>query len=191
MRIANSPRSPKIFAYTPRVDVQRHKNYGVSPRYIAYARILWLTANSILPKVPLQLREPPAQLRLQRPPPGRHIGCQKNRIEISPVLRTNESWKCFQESFPSTFLRIPPAMLKTEHNLRKAAAKPQLPEADQVNGLATKDDVARFCRVSRRTIELWIQQRRIPCIRLGHRLLRFDLPAVKTALVRWSTKEIK
>jgi excisionase family DNA binding protein len=82
-------------------------------------------------------------------------------------------------------------MLKTQYNLPKAAAKPQLPAADQLNGLATKEDVARFCRVSRRTIELWIQQRRIPCIRLGHRLLRFDLDAVKAALVRWSTKEIK
>ena len=61
----------------------------------------------------------------------------------------------------------------------------------EVNGLATKADVARFCRVSPRTVELWIQQKRIPCIRLGHRLLRFDLPSVRTALLRWTTKETK
>jgi excisionase family DNA binding protein len=94
-------------------------------------------------------------------------------------------------TFPISFCCIPPDMLKTQYNLPKAAAKQQLAEADQFSGLGTKDDVAKLCQVSKRTVELWIQERRIPFIRLGHRLLRFDLDAVKAAVRRWSTKEIK
>ena len=58
--------------------------------------------------------------------------------------------------------------------------------------LGTKHDVAKLCQVSPRTVEEWVKHRRIPFIRLGHRLLRFDLVAVRAALSRsWTTTEVQ
>jgi excisionase family DNA binding protein len=72
---------------------------------------------------------------------------------------------------------------------RKLAEPFTLPSDDL--GLGTKGDVAKLCRVSNRTVEQWVREKRIPFIRLGHRSLRFDLPAVMAAVRRWSTQEIK
>jgi excisionase family DNA binding protein len=63
--------------------------------------------------------------------------------------------------------------------------------AEEVAGLGDKDDVAKLLKVSRRTVEEWVKARRIPFIRMGHRLLRFDLAAVKAAVRRWTTSEVK
>ena len=57
--------------------------------------------------------------------------------------------------------------------------------------LITKDELARDLRVSRRTIEAWIAQRRIPFVRLGHRTLRFSLDDVRRALrLHWTVREV-
>jgi excisionase family DNA binding protein len=64
-------------------------------------------------------------------------------------------------------------------------------EEDSEAGLGDKSDVAKLCKVSVRTVEEWVKARRIPFIRMGHRLLRFDLVAVKQAVARWTTTEIR
>ena len=75
--------------------------------------------------------------------------------------------------------------------MSKSSVQPfQPPDAGDL-GLGTKDDVAKLCRVSSRTVEAWVRAKKIPFIRMGHRLLRFDLAAVAAAVRRWSTKEIK
>ena len=44
--------------------------------------------------------------------------------------------------------------------------------------LATKTDIAKCCKVSTRTVEKWVREKRIPYLRFGHRQLRFDARAV-------------
>jgi excisionase family DNA binding protein len=76
-------------------------------------------------------------------------------------------------------------------NPKRQTLKPDVrTEEDSVTGLGDKSDVARLCKVSNRQVEIWVRQRRIPFIRMGHRLLRFDLAAVKAAIKSWSTPEI-
>jgi len=53
----------------------------------------------------------------------------------------------------------------------------------------TKDDVAKRCRVSRRTIDNWISKRIIPVIRMG-RVLRFRWSDVEVALLRFELKAV-
>ncbi len=55
---------------------------------------------------------------------------------------------------------------------------------------ATKRDVANEHRVSLRTVDAWIHDRKIPFRRLGPRLIRFDLDRVAAALERYTVKEI-
>jgi excisionase family DNA binding protein len=55
---------------------------------------------------------------------------------------------------------------------------------------ATKLDVAHEHRVSLRTVDTWIQQKKIPYKKLGPRLIRFDLDRVAAALERYTVKEI-
>jgi excisionase family DNA binding protein len=74
----------------------------------------------------------------------------------------------------------------------KNLAQPFTPPAhdDFDMGLVTKGDIAGLCRVSPRTVEAWVKEKRIPFIRLGHRSLRFDPHAVMAAVRRWSVREI-
>lgn len=65
------------------------------------------------------------------------------------------------------------------------------PVEDLGTGLVTKSDIARLCKVSNRTIEAWVRQKRIPFIRLGHRQLRFDPHAVMGAIRKWTIKEVQ
>jgi excisionase family DNA binding protein len=56
---------------------------------------------------------------------------------------------------------------------------------------ATKAEVARDQRVSIRTIDAWIHDRKIPFRKLSSRLLRFDLDEVQKALDRYTVKEVQ
>jgi excisionase family DNA binding protein len=57
--------------------------------------------------------------------------------------------------------------------------------------LATKGDVARAVKVSQRTIETWVKQRKIPVVRLGKRCVRFHLASVLSALRKFQINEVK
>jgi len=59
-----------------------------------------------------------------------------------------------------------------------------------VDELATVNDVARVCRVSKRTVQWWCYHRRIPYLKIGH-LVRFRLPDVLRALNRHIIEEVK
>jgi excisionase family DNA binding protein len=59
-----------------------------------------------------------------------------------------------------------------------------------VDELHTIDDVARTCRVSKRTVQLWCHHRRIPYLKIGH-LVRFRLADVLRALNRHTIQEVK
>lgn len=48
--------------------------------------------------------------------------------------------------------------------------------------LYTKDEVAGTFSVSKRTIDNWMRQGKIPFIRVSKRLVRFHLPSVSEAL---------
>ena len=63
--------------------------------------------------------------------------------------------------------------------------------AVEVPGLVTKKTVARALSVSCRTVETWMRGRRIPCVRLGKRCVRFDLPAVLVALRKFEIREVQ
>ena len=56
--------------------------------------------------------------------------------------------------------------------------------------LATTEDVAKLARVSKRTVQIWVHERRIPHLKLG-RLLRFRLGDVQKALNRHTIQEVK
>jgi excisionase family DNA binding protein len=51
--------------------------------------------------------------------------------------------------------------------------------------------VARQYGVSLRTVDTWLKQKKIPFLKLGSRLVRFDLDAVACALDRYMVKEVK
>jgi excisionase family DNA binding protein len=55
---------------------------------------------------------------------------------------------------------------------------------------ATKREVAREYRVSLRTVDTWIAEKKIPFMKLSPRLVRFDLDAVDRPLARYLVKEI-
>jgi excisionase family DNA binding protein len=56
--------------------------------------------------------------------------------------------------------------------------------------LVDKRVVAADLRVGLRTVERWVKAKKIPYIRIGHRMLRFRLDAVRAAIARWETKEV-
>jgi len=61
---------------------------------------------------------------------------------------------------------------------------------NQLDQLATTEDVAKLARVSKRTVQIWVHERRIPHLKLG-RLLRFRLGDVQKALNRHTIQEVK
>jgi excisionase family DNA binding protein len=63
------------------------------------------------------------------------------------------------------------------------------PRAPRKRG--TKRDVADEYKVSIRTVDTWIAQKKIPFFKLGSRLVRFDLDAVAKALERYKVEEVK
>lgn len=62
--------------------------------------------------------------------------------------------------------------------------------AVEVPGLVTKKTVADAAAVSVRCIELWMQRKKIPFVRLSARCVRFHLPSVIGALRRFETKAV-
>jgi len=61
--------------------------------------------------------------------------------------------------------------------------------ASSVGGLMRKSEVAQLCRVSVRTIDQWIAEKKIPSIKVG-RNVRFRWPAVEVALMRYERRAI-
>jgi excisionase family DNA binding protein len=53
-----------------------------------------------------------------------------------------------------------------------------------------KKELANELKVSSRTIDNWIRQRRIPYLRLSPRLLLFDLRKVLSALEKYEVREV-
>jgi excisionase family DNA binding protein len=56
--------------------------------------------------------------------------------------------------------------------------------------LLSKRELSATLGVSKRTIENWLAQKRIPQLRLSARLTRFSLARVESALARYEIKEI-
>jgi excisionase family DNA binding protein len=57
-------------------------------------------------------------------------------------------------------------------------------------GLVDKVGLAKFLSVSPRTVEDYVQQKKIPHLRLGWRTVRFRISDVMKALDRCSVKEV-
>ena len=68
----------------------------------------------------------------------------------------------------------------TEYQKQKAA---NLEEMRKIR-LLTPQEVATLLRVSKKTIYNWAYRSRIPCIKLGRGLLRFD----RHAIAEWMSK---
>lgn len=51
--------------------------------------------------------------------------------------------------------------------------------------MLTAIELAAALHVGRRTIGAWTAARRIPCLRLGKRCVRYDLARVREALARY------
>ena len=56
--------------------------------------------------------------------------------------------------------------------------------------LLSKRELAAVLNVGQRTIDNWLAQKRIPCLRLSNRLTRFNLARVEAALARYEIKEV-
>ena len=67
-------------------------------------------------------------------------------------------------------------------------APPQLTPAQRAN--ATRGETAAELRVSTRTVDKWVAQKKIPFFRLSPRMIRFDLDDVAAALRRFKVKEV-
>ena len=63
--------------------------------------------------------------------------------------------------------------------------------APTIEQLPTRRDIAIRYRVSLRTIDRWIAEKRIPYIRLGTRSIRFRWDAVEKAINRLAVEEVK
>jgi excisionase family DNA binding protein len=64
------------------------------------------------------------------------------------------------------------------------------PVAPLTKTLLSKRELAAILGVSKRTIENWLAEKRIPQLRLSARLTRFSLPKVEAALNRYEVKEV-
>ncbi len=56
--------------------------------------------------------------------------------------------------------------------------------------LHNKGDIAEATRVSKRTVDQWVRERKIPSILLSPRCRRFNLNAVMQALSKFEQKEV-
>jgi excisionase family DNA binding protein len=74
---------------------------------------------------------------------------------------------------------------------RRANPKATVAGLEDSPARAKKRDVARHYRVSTRTVDSWIQQKKIPFFRFSSRCIRFDLAAVDRALSRFNVKELE
>lgn len=56
--------------------------------------------------------------------------------------------------------------------------------------LLTAAELAKALKVSRRTIGNFTKSRRIPCLRLGRRCVRYDLAKVREALAKYEQQAV-
>ena len=56
---------------------------------------------------------------------------------------------------------------------------------------ATKAELAQERRVSIRTVDKWVHDRKIPVKKLSPRMVRFDLDEVEKALSRYTVREVQ
>ncbi|MFN9111805.1 MAG: helix-turn-helix transcriptional regulator [Bacteroidota bacterium] len=56
--------------------------------------------------------------------------------------------------------------------------------------LLTAAQLAQEIQVGRRTIGAWTAARKIPCLRLGRRVLRYDLQRVRDALAKFEQEAV-
>jgi excisionase family DNA binding protein len=70
------------------------------------------------------------------------------------------------------------------------SSRAPIEHVDQIDQLATTEDVARHCRVSKRTVQAWYYNKIIPSLKIG-RLVRFRLKDVERALNRHTIQEVK
>ncbi len=76
-------------------------------------------------------------------------------------------------------------------NANEGASFPQTSAASlEKYTLATAPELARICKVSRRTVDNWIKARRIPFIKVGA-AVRFNVPEVMAALSKFTVAAIK
>jgi excisionase family DNA binding protein len=81
---------------------------------------------------------------------------------------------------------MPKSALKPRTNLKPTAVGLNVSPAG-----ARKKDIARRYGVSTRTVDTWIQQKKIPFRRFSSRCIRFDLAAVDRALSRFNVNEVE
>ena len=77
-----------------------------------------------------------------------------------------------------------------EHQWKEGASHPQTIATLLGNySLATAPEIARLCKVSRRTVDNWTKSRRIPFIKIGA-AVRFNVPEVMAALGRFTINAV-
>lgn len=82
-------------------------------------------------------------------------------------------------------------MLTHNHtNIPQDKVELAAPSSEVNPGLVTKKTVASATSVSIRCVELWMQRKRIPYVRLSPRCVRFHLPSVLAALRRYEVKAV-
>jgi excisionase family DNA binding protein len=111
--------------------------------------------------------------------PIRRLRTENDLIKVfSPI------WNRTRSNITS---KVPPRPSNPLPPIKRKQARIRVVPPERVNeleGLATKDDVARYCKVSRRTVDRWIRARLIPYLRFGNKCVRFQLEDVRRAITR-------
>jgi excisionase family DNA binding protein len=79
---------------------------------------------------------------------------------------------------------------KTNKHPKSLFTPPSAPLTPSQRANATREEAAAECRVSTRTLDKWVAQKKIPFYRLSPRMVRFDLDEVAAALRRFKVKEV-
>jgi excisionase family DNA binding protein len=103
---------------------------------------------------------------------------------------------------PATFpLHQPLAMRPQEHSHNSLPVTQSIPvgepltrqtmqDMDEINRLATLDEVASALGASKRFVQSLVARKAIPVIRIGKRCTRFELPRVMAAVRRFELQEM-
>lgn len=83
------------------------------------------------------------------------------------------------------------SMREHRHQSEQGASLPASEPAASDSGLVRKTIVAKAASVSTRCVELWMQRRLIPFVRLSPRCVRFHLPSVMAALRKMEVQEVR
>jgi excisionase family DNA binding protein len=81
-------------------------------------------------------------------------------------------------------------MPRSGTNKRPKSHPPSAPLTPSQRANATRGETAAELRVSTRTVDKWVAQKKIPFFRLSPRMIRFDLDEVAAALRRFKVKEV-